>query len=460
MPGCGPCEPVMKRATLWLLILTLLFTAPAYAAEDRAFSRETPVVRAVRLAGPAVVNINTKEIVHGRSPFHYLPNDEMFNRFFKDFFEPFQRDYTRSSLGSGVIIDGRQGLVLTNEHVVARATEIKVTLGDEREFIAELVGSDPDSDLAVLQIQTDQPLPSLPMGDSSDLMIGETVIAIGNPFGLTHTVTTGVISAVDRSLKAGDRVYRHFIQTDASINPGNSGGPLLNINGELIGINTAIYDRAEGIGFAIPIDKAKRIVKDLISYGEVQPVWLGLSLQSLDERLAAHFRTPNNRGALITAVDRDGPAHGSDLAKGDVVVSLDKSRVDSVDDYEDLLKGYANRDTVTLTVYRQGKPRRISLRAVTLTDPKALELGWKLFGLRVAEKPRDRRMYLEVGSVRRGSPSDQIGLKSGDIIHRVNEIETESRNRFAKAMAKYRLRKGVTLVVQRQRTLYRITLTR
>jgi serine protease Do len=169
------------------------------------------------------------------------------------------------ALASGVIIDGTRGLVLTNAHVVEKATTISVALNDQREFEATIIGMDPDSDLAVLKIQSDQVLPSIQMGHSDDLMIGESVIAIGNPFGFSNTVTTGVVSSVDRSIKTADRVFHKFIQTDASINPGNSGGPLLNINGDLIGINTAIFAQAQGIGFAIPINRAKRIISDLIT---------------------------------------------------------------------------------------------------------------------------------------------------------------------------------------------------
>ncbi len=190
-----------------------------------------------------------------------------------------------TSLGSGVIIDGEKGLILTNAHVIQKAGTIKVVLQDEREFEARIVGADPDSDLAVLKIDSKDRLPAIKMGNSDDLMIGETVIAIGNPFGFSHTVTTGVISAINRSIRAQDRVYHDFIQIDASINPGNSGGPLLNINGDLIGINTAIYAKAQGIGFAIPIGKARKIISDLIQYGEVIHAWIGITVQNMDETL-------------------------------------------------------------------------------------------------------------------------------------------------------------------------------
>ncbi|MBW2142637.1 MAG: trypsin-like peptidase domain-containing protein, partial [Deltaproteobacteria bacterium] len=416
--------------------LTLAFLCSA-AAMAQTVSRETPVVKAVRLAGPAVVNINTTQIVNQRSnPFSQFGRDDLFDRFFRDFFEtPGYRQRARTSLGSGVIIDGKRGYILTNEHVVARAFEIKVTVGDDQEFTAELVGSDPDSDLAVLQIKSKRELPYLKMGDSSDLMIGEEVIAIGNPFGLTHTVTRGVISAVNRNLRTNDRVYRDFIQTDASINPGNSGGPLLNINGELIGINTAIHAQAHGIGFAIPINKAKRIIKSLISYGEVLPVWLGLSLQDLNQRLAAYFKTPNHDGVLITGIDSDGPVAGSGLARGDVIVKIDKQRVRSIDDYEDILRSYADKETVELMVYREGRPRKYPLTIETFPLKTAARISRERYGLSLTGKGRLKNGGLPVDKVKPNSPADRIGLKKGDIVHQVNEIKINKMDDYLKAIA-------------------------
>ncbi|MBW2660798.1 MAG: trypsin-like peptidase domain-containing protein, partial [Deltaproteobacteria bacterium] len=261
---------------------TLIFCLPGYTAE---YERENPVVKAVRKVSPAVVNINSEYEVRRRvNPFSGFSRDPFFDSFFKDFFDPgFEQRYKRTSLGSGVIIDGKRGLILTNAHVLAKSATITVILNDERKFDARIIGADPDSDLAVLRISSKNPLPAVEMGDSNDLMIGETIIAIGNPFGFSNTVTTGVISAINRSIRADDAVYHDFIQLDASINPGNSGGALLNINGELIGINTAIYAKAQGIGFAIPINKAKRIVSDLIQYGKVVQIWLGLTVQDLDK---------------------------------------------------------------------------------------------------------------------------------------------------------------------------------
>ena len=248
------------------------------------------MVEAVEKHSPAVVNLST-EIYENRpvSPFQRQGPDPFFDEFFNRFFGPApERRYRRRSLGSGVLVD-RKGHVLTNHHVVLRASEIHVTLVSGKEFSASLVGSDPASDLAVLKIELTEDIEPIPMGQSSDLMIGETVIAIGNPFGLSHTVTTGVVSALNRSLQAEDQLYKDFIQLDASINPGNSGGPLLNIHGELIGINTAIHREGQGIGFAIPVDRVRRIMDDLVLYGEVQPVWFGMEVQNLNAGIRQFF---------------------------------------------------------------------------------------------------------------------------------------------------------------------------
>jgi S1-C subfamily serine protease len=234
--------PKINRQLNRLIIIFLLFFLSQQICGAAENNRKSPVVIAVLRVSPAVVNISSEYEVRTRAnPFAGFGMDSFFDSFFKDFFEPgFERRYKRTSLGSGVIIDGKRGLILTNEHVVFKSGTITVVLRDKREFKAQIVGADPDSDLAVLRITSKTPLPSIDMGNSDDIMIGETIISIGNPFGFSHTVTTGVISALNRSIRTQGRIFQNFIQTDASINPGNSGGPLLNINGELIGINTAI----------------------------------------------------------------------------------------------------------------------------------------------------------------------------------------------------------------------------
>ena len=292
---------------LWVFLLLICFPVAGNGHEP---DRRNTVVSAVQKISPAVVNISSEyQFQTQRNPFSGFGMDPFFDSFFRDFFDPgLERRQKRTSLGSGVIIDGKRGFILTNAHVVIQSQSITVSLKDEREFQAQIVGIDPDSDLAVLKIGNPEDLPAVEMGNSEDLMIGETVIAIGNPFGFSHTVTTGVISALNRSVRTGDTVYHNFIQTDASINPGNSGGPLLNIHGDLIGINTAIDAKAQGIGFATPINKAKRIVSDLIQYGEVVLSWTGLFLQDLDKELARYLNIPVDKGVIVKDVEPGSPA--------------------------------------------------------------------------------------------------------------------------------------------------------
>src|SRR5215831_5151952 len=299
----------------------LFWAAPA-ARGDRE-SRRTPVVAAVESAGPATVNItSTQVVVDQANPF--MRGDPFFDEFFSRFMNP--RASTAQSLGTGVIIN-RDGFVLTNEHVLAGSTQIRVTLSDGRQFDAELVGGDPASDLAVVRVKSKDPLPTPKLGDSDDLMIGESVIAIGNPFGLNSTVTTGVLSATNRSIRGDGREYHGFLQTDASINPGNSGGPLLNMDGEVIGINTAILGNAQGIGFAIPINRARRIVNDLIAHGEVQATWFGIWLQELTPALRDAMGSDQATGVLVSNVYEGTPAASAGMQRGDILTTLDGTPV-------------------------------------------------------------------------------------------------------------------------------------
>src|SRR5205814_3509963 len=308
-----------KAAALLIAALALPAVAAARGAESDP-ERRSLVVQAVEKASPAVVNVSTGQVVERRaSPFPF-PQDPFFEEFFRDFVDPRPRRFKTTSLGSGVIV-AADGTIMTNVHVIERASRIQVMLIDRREFDATLVGADADADIAILRVKAGGDLPHIPFGSSADLMIGESVIAIGNPFGLSHTVTTGVVSAVGRSLRDEDRTYTDFIQTDASINPGNSGGPLLDIRGELIGINTAIYGKAQGIGFAIPVDRARRVMRDLVSYGEVRRPWLGLVVQDLTPELAQHFGT--TKGVVVAEVEAESPAVSAGLARGDVVVRVD-----------------------------------------------------------------------------------------------------------------------------------------
>ncbi len=455
-------------ATAWAGMV--LPTGMGWAASKNL--RESPVVIAVRQVSPAVVNISSQQqLRRSSSPFSGLGVDPFFESFFRDFFEPgYQRRYKRTSLGSGVIIDGRRGFILTNAHVIESRGTITVVLKDERSLQAQIVGADPDSDLAVLKIDAKTRLPAVAMGNSDDLMIGETVIAIGNPFGFSNTVTTGVISALNRSIRSENKVYHDFIQTDASINPGNSGGPLLNINGELIGINTAIYAKARGIGFAIPINKAKRIIADLIRYGRVVPAWLGISVQNLDLRLAHYLKIPlkNGRqpwGVLITETAPDSPAAKAGVRRGDVMLEIGHYKLYSTEDYRSTLKDYTAGDRMSLHLWRNAADRRITLTAGAFPEKQALGLAYKLLGIKVVGLTRRNRARFHIAASKgvlirellKTAYLSHIGATPGDIIRKIDNHTINNLQDFKRAIAKFRLKDSVVILLQRDDRLYYVT---
>jgi Do/DeqQ family serine protease len=450
------------------LALAGLIAASVNAAAAPDPLRETPVVKAVRKASPAVVNVSSAHEVRNRAnPFSGFGNP-FFDEFFKDFFDPrFQRRQQQTSLGSGVIIDGNRGLILTNAHVVQRASTIKVVLQDEREFEARLIGADPDSDLAVLKIESRETLPSIAMGSSDDLMIGEPVIAIGNPFGFSHTVTTGVISALNRSVRTDERVLQDFIQIDASINPGNSGGPLLSITGELIGINTAIYAKAQGIGFAIPINKARRIVGDLVQYGEVKQAWIGVLAQDLDERVAQYLGYPGRKGAMVKAVEPDSPAAKAGLRDGDVVLALGGRRIGGLDDYLAAAKVVAAGEPVDIQVWRGGKTQAYTLQTREFPVELSEQLAWDLIGIRVEElTPKNRKEFrieakegVVIRQVQPGSQIARIGVRAGDLVRQIDNAAVSSIEDFRKALARARQKTSFVLLVQRGDQGYYVTVS-
>jgi Do/DeqQ family serine protease len=417
-------------------------------------NRITPVVTAVHRIAPAVVNVYTETVVERSlgNPFGAW-RDPFFDEFFRDFFEPRKQRFKSSSLGSGVLIRP-DGYVLTNQHVVQRASQIKVKLLDDREFDAELVGADSDSDLAVLKIQGQEDLPYVEMARSADLMIGETVIAIGNPFGLSNTVTTGVVSALGRSLKTEEQTYYDFIQTDASINPGNSGGPLLNIDGELIGINAAIYQKAQGIGFAIPIDRARRIVADLITYGEVHAPWIGLFVQDMTPALARLFRVAPGRGVVVTAVEDQSPASSAGVERGDVIVSLAGTAVGSAPEYDQKLRAQLETASIAIELIRDGEKHSKTIQARAYPPERADALAWQALGVRVEE---GKQGMLVVG-VRNGSPAGRIGFRSGDEIVALGGRSVDSLDRFRRQVAETRSSQSVLVSLRRGRYLYHVTL--
>ncbi len=453
----------MSYFQLLIKILTLFACLIGSAGWAHDGSRRTPIVKAVEEVGTSVVNINTEEATSvARNPFRDS-RSPFFDQFFKEFFP--RLNNKRRSLGSGVIIHP-EGYILTNEHVVAKATRIKVTLIDKREFDARLVGADIKSDLAVIKIENKENLPHVSLGRSDDLMIGETVIAIGNPFGLQHTVTTGIISALHRSIKGGkNRVYRGFIQLDASINPGNSGGPLLNVNGSLIGINTAIFKQAEGIGFAIPIDKAKRIINDLIRYGKVRRGWLGVSVQDMTQEMLHFFHLNRIKGVVVSQVMEGSPGARGGLKRGDVILSLENTEVIDKPDYSDRISTYPVGNIIYMQILRDGKEMSVSVKVSSLKENQVAGYIkiWLGFGVDEIKKPLTQGFRLTnqgvvVTSVTPSSVSGKIGIRPGDIIRQVNQVRIKSEKDFRAAMVKAVGRDSVLILVQRGQNGYYVNL--
>jgi len=315
------------------------------------FGLET-IADIVEHEGGSVVNIDVVKKVRVRSPFEEFDNFGFeFAPEFKDFFK--ERVIPQKGAGSGFIIDAK-GLILTNNHVTQGADEIKVTLRDGRKFTGKVMGSDPDIDVAIVRIDAKGlSLPILPLGDSSKIRPGEWVIAIGNPYGFANTVTAGIISATGRALE--DLGKKNLIQIDAPINPGNSGGPLLNLNGEVIGINVAIVAGAQGIGFAIPINAAKEITKDLIEKGKVVRPWLGIYMREVDEKIASYLDLPLAEGVIITDIVKDSPAEKMGLKQYDIIREANGVKVSKSSEIMDMVQKMKPGDTISMKIYREGK---------------------------------------------------------------------------------------------------------
>lgn len=394
-----------------------------------------------------MVSVQVVRVVEQRTPF---------DAFFRDFHP--RRYRQQASQGSGVIISPK-GYVLTNYHVIAVGGDIHLELVDGRRFDAEVVGSSPDHDLAVLRIPEVSDVPFIPMGQSRDILIGESVIAIGNPFGLSHTVTTGIISAVGRTIEAEDQTYFDFVQTDASINPGNSGGPLLNIEGSLIGVNTAVYGRAQGIGFAIPIDKAKRIVDDLLRYGEVRRPFFGFETQTLTDDLARSLALGDVRGVLVRHIESGSPAEGR-LRLGDVLQQIDKTPIVEPDALRSRLGDYTVGQRTRFRLLRDGALVDVTLKAAALTPKEAMRRLEAKVGMRVRAVDGRRSRLPEgaivISEIASQSTAARYRLRQGDWIRSVSSKRVLGRKAFAQAIAESYWRGELLLLIQRGRSWQQI----
>lgn len=432
------------RALAIMALLAVLVVGGEASASSQQSARFTPVVGAVQKVAPAVVNIASARLAErGRlSPLEHffgpLPDEPGPSR-------------KRVSLGSGVIVDGKRGLVLTNAHVVAGGEEIMVQLQDGRDFSARVLGAEPDFDLAVLEIRGASGLPSGKLADSADLMPGETVIAIGNPLGFNHTVTTGVISALGRAIRKDGGMLTDLIQTDAAINPGNSGGPLIDLDGRIIGINALIDARGEGIGFAIPAGKARRVLEDIMAGSQSVPLWLGILGQDVDRRTAQALGLEAG-GVLVREVVSGTPAAKAGIKTGDIILNFNDARLRDGRDLVNMLRNQMPGETVRLLLRQGEAPAKISLIPVPLEEAAARRLLERSWGFAV----KDGKDAAEVSKVRQDGPASF--LRPGDNVVAVAGRRTATQKDLLAVFRRERLSSEVILQIVRDGRLYQARL--
>jgi serine protease Do len=404
---------------------------------------------------PTVVNIKVVK-VEKSGPFP-IP-DGPFGQFFKQFPNMMPQNRQVQGAGSGVII-GKDGEILTNNHVVEGAKEVTVTLSDKEEYTGQVVGRDPKTDLAIVKISPKKPLEAAVMGNSDQLQVGDYVMAVGNPFGLSHTVTSGIVSAKGRTIGAGP--YDNFIQTDASINPGNSGGPLYNMNGELVGINTAIIAQGQGIGFAIPINTAKPLIPQLETKGEVTRGFIGVNIQPLTPDLSKALSLGDAKGVLVAGVSSGGPAEKAGVRRSDVIVSYNHKPLEEPRDLSSMVAESPVGKEAVLTVLREGKTQDLKVVVGELDQPHKKAEGQKgrpaagKWGLMLQDQGGNGQ-GVAVAGVQDGTPAERAGIQEGDVILEVNRHEVHSAKEAADQM------KGsdsLLLLVQRGEGSYYVALS-
>ena len=448
----------MKKLFTTILYLNIVFTQNVFLKQ---FSDQFADI--AEKANPAVVTILTEKKIEINQSNRSTPQEDLFRFYFN---QPRQREYKSSALGSGVIIDAKNGYIITNNHVVEDVDEITVRLLDKSEYKASIIGKDPKSDLAVIKIKA-KGLADLQLGDSDNLRVGEWVIAVGSPFSanLSHTVTAGIVSAKGRGNIIQGDIYEDFIQTDAAINPGNSGGALLNSSGDLIGINTAIYsngyfDRGnKGVGFAIPSNMVKKVMSDLIAYGEVVRSYIGVQIQPINDTAAKALDLKTRSGALVANVIEDGPADKAGIETGDVIVEFDGMMIKSVDHLRNNVSVSKPNSFYNLGVIRDGRKKsfKVKLEKMPNNDKLALNVQTENsneLGIEVSNLNRLNRQEFGINSQDAGivvtrvlseSPSDEAGIQAGDLITRVGSRRCRTIKEFD-ALVKNTKRRGMLML--------------
>jgi Do/DeqQ family serine protease len=438
----------LKLATAALLAAAM--GAPALAAPPALDASPMPsLAPMVKRVSPAVVNIATRGTIKEQQGHNPLLDDPFFRRFFDAPPDSKPRERQFQSAGSGVIVDAKNGYIITNHHVVENASEITITLLDNRTFTAKVIGSDEGADVAVLQAKQPNLIP-MPLGDSTKLEVGDYVVAIGNPFGLQHTVTAGIVSALGRSgISPESGGYEDFIQTDASINPGNSGGALVNLRGELVGINSAILSRSGGnigIGFAIPVNMVKGVMDQLIKYGQVKRGVLGVQLYSVTPDIAKEFGLTETTGALVAGVAQGSAAEHAGIKTGDIITSLNGVTMKSSGELRNAIGMLHVGDKVELGLLRDGKPRKVTASIAERSDLETAGAADINKGLEGAEfvDAADAGGVL-IRTVQEGSPAAQAGLRANDVIVGVGRTPVTGMKSFREAA------KGASVLLLRVR---------
>nr|WP_286977299.1 Do family serine endopeptidase [Acetomicrobium sp. UBA5826] len=421
-----------------------------------------PIAKIAEEASPAVVNIDTETMV--KRPLFPFADDPFFRQFFGDQWDQFTQIIPMKGKGSGFIVS-KDGYILTNNHVIEGADKITVSLADGRQLDAKIVGKDPTFDLAVIKVTAGN-LPVLPLGDSDAVQVGEWVVTIGNPFGLDHTVTVGVISAKNRSIRAGNVSFDGFLQTDAAINPGNSGGPLLDLDGKVVGINTAIIPYAQGIGFAIPVNMAKSVIDDLVSYGRVRRGWLGVYVQPLTSDIAQAYGLKVEKGAVVADVVPDSPADKAGIERGFVITKIDEVEINDAQDLVFQIRKRMAGDKIKIEMATSSGKRSITVTLEEIpgqTEEPRLEvsdleesLGIEVSPVTPALKQKyniDSENGVVVVGVKPGSISDRVGIREGDLILEANGVALKTVDDLKKALQR-NPDSAVLLVMREGRTFF------